>query len=145
MSRIQIAKLDPVVREAKYSYIPLTYTDKGKTFTRKIVSFASVYDTISKASVGDFFEIELKKNANGNWEWVNATKVEEGSPTTAAGSTGKSGNWETSEERARRQILIVRQSCLAQAIAYHNDSDVEPTTEDILKTAVEFEQWVNRE
>lgn len=144
MSRIQITKMDPVVREAKYSFIPLTYTDKGKTFTRKIVSFSPVYEAISAAVAGDTFEVDVKKNANGIYEWMSAVKVDASAALPSAGTTGKSGNWETTEERARRQVLIVRQSCLAQAVALAN-TRFGTDMLDVLQTAAQFEAWVTRE
>jgi hypothetical protein len=86
----------------------------------------------------------LAKDDNGYWQWKNVVPVAEGAPMVAGtAGTGKAGNWETSEERARRQILIVRQSCLAQAVNVKGVG--EQNAENITELAAQFEEWVNRE
>ena len=113
--KINIVDVGSLTKEAKYSHFTLKYEDKGKTFTRKIVSFSPVYDALAAAKAGDTFNVEIKKDQNGNWTWEKASP-DVASASPAAGG-GTKGNWETAEERARRQILIVRQSCLAQSVA----------------------------
>lgn len=133
-----------------YFHFTLKYDKDGKEFSRKLVSFGGslpAYNSIKDAKAGDKFDVELKKDDTGNWQWLSAT------PTTGAavaesktsGETGKSGNWETTEERARRQVLIVRQSCLAQAIALGDANATDPLKpEQVTATAEKFEAWVMR-
>lgn len=143
--RIKIVSVGPVQKEAKYFQFVLTYVDlkQAKEFTRKMMSFTKVpYEALKGAKEGEVYEVEIKKNENGFWEWVEVSKIVEGdAPAPSAPSGKRTGDWETSEERARRQILIVRQSCLAQAVALNTD----PTVDAILTTAAQFEEWVNRE
>ncbi len=54
-------------------------------------------------------------------------------------------NYETKEERARRQVLIVRQSCLSTAVAFAASRQPKGVTceaEDILVIARKFEEFV---
>lgn len=140
--RIEVVRLDPVVKEAKYFHYTIHYLNDGKEFKRKLVSFSTgklPYDALKAAKPGEKYDIKLEKDENGNWFWSEVIKVE-GGMGPKDNTTGKSGNWETTEERARRQILIVRQSCLAQAIAFGNAE-----VEDVIALAGKFEEWVNRE
>lgn len=149
--RIQVKSVSPVTKEKSYYYFTLDYSQDGKDAKpKKIMSFAEeAYGKLKDAKGGDSFDVKLEKDNNGYWQWVTVTQVEAGADPTPGTSTGKSGNWETSEERARRQILIVRQSCLAQAVASMvNDAGGDQLVlpvETILERASNFEEWVNRE
>lgn len=149
--RIKVNSVGPVVKEKSYYFFELDYSQDGKPSQKpkKIMSFADVpYKALKDAKEGDNFDVKLQKDDNGYWQWVEVTQVAEGSSPTAAasGTTGKAGNWETSEERARRQILIVRQSCLAQAVATWGQNDTPPNDMDaITDLAAKYETWVNRE
>jgi len=149
--RIEVRRVGEVVNEAKYSYFELDYKKDGKAERpKKIVSFNDEYKILKDATEGQEFDVNLTKDDNGYWQWKDVRVAGEGATSASGGSkasatsntTGKTGSWETPEERARRQILIVRQSCLAQAIAFSiqtNDPD------NVLEKAGEFETWVNRE
>jgi hypothetical protein len=144
--RIKVDGVGPVTKEAKYFHFLLNYSQDGKPQKpRKIVSFGASevgYKALKDATVGQSFDVTLAKDDNGYWQWKDVVPVAAGAPEVAtAGSTGKSGNWETSEERSRRQVLIVRQSCLAQAVqAIGPDQNYDKYTE----MAALFENWVNR-
>ena len=144
--RIKVDGISPVTKESKYFFFVVNYSQDGKPQKpRKIVSFGTgetAYAALKDAAVGDSFDVALEKDNNGYWQWKTVTKVEDGAPSTLSGTTGKSGNWETSEERARRQILIVRQSCLAQAVAATGPGQ---TLDEYIRIAGDFEEWVNRE
>jgi len=146
--RIQISMVGPTTKEAKYSWFELVYKSDGKSQKpKKIMSFNDEFKTLQDAQPGDSFDVKLEKDDNGYWQWKNVTKVEAGAPEPAAaasGTTGRAGNWETPEERARRQVLIVRQSCIAQAVAWCKGNP-DLSTEDVVNVAGEFETWVNRE
>jgi hypothetical protein len=146
--RLEVVKLDPIVKEAKYTHYTLHYKNDGKDFKRKLVSFSTgkvPYDAFKTAKSGDKYDVKLEKDDNGNWNWVEVIKVEGNEAMSKDGTTGKSGNWETAEERARRQVLIVRQSCLAQAIALSPYLTTSEIGEDVLKRAERFEEWVMRD
>jgi hypothetical protein len=79
------------------------------------------------------------------WNWVGVAKAEgEAAPTSATkGSSGykvPDREWETREERNARQVMIVRQSSISNAIALLPKAEF--TT--ILDIAGKFEAWVFR-
>lgn len=136
-----------------YFHFTLKYDKDGKEYSRKLVSFGGSlpsYNAIKDAKVGDKFDVELKKDDTGNWQWLSAVPTGDSVAKKAANgetsgftTTGKSGNWETTEERARRQVLIVRQSCLAQAI-HLVESPESQHLDVVLKVAKDLEEWVMR-
>jgi hypothetical protein len=114
------------------------------------------YDPPLKATLeglvpNDPFTMELEKGDTGFWEVKSLSKgnnlptqavgrvtTDEGSTPVRQTKTDK-GTWETAEERQARQVLIVRQSCLAQAVGYKGSK---ATAAEVLATANEFVDWV---
>ena len=106
-----------------YQEIELMYKDdQGKASSRKIMSFnTKLYQAIQGLQKGNIVSIQRQKNdKTGYWDWVGLTEGAEAvaqpeakssSPTRVTGS-----NYETKEERAARQIMIVRQSSLSTAV-----------------------------
>jgi len=125
-----------------YSKAEINYEGAKKPF--QLVSFSNpaVFDTFKDAKAGEVFEVDSSKGDDGFYKWTAAKKVTDDAP---AASTDKK-SWthgpdprETPEERSVRQRLIVRQSSLAQAIAYHG---VGVEVELVLSTAERFTAWV---
>ena len=148
--RIQVNSVSPVVKEKSYFYFTLDYSQDGKpSKPKKIMSFAeAAYKALKDANEGDNFDVSLKKDDNGYWQWETVTQTTAGAPTPVGNTTGRAGDWETAAERALKQKLIVRQSCLAQAVAFvgRDGMTVEDANIDLLMTiAGDFEKWVNRE
>jgi hypothetical protein len=121
--------------------------EDGKISGKNIVSFAhkNVWEVISKAQPNDVYEVKNEKIGE-NWNWTDISKagasLPEGTkPTTQATSTPKS-TYETTEERAKRQVLIVRQSSLATAVSYSAEIKTIKTKEDLVKLAQFFEAYV---
>ena len=147
--RIEI--IDVVVEnKGKWRQANVSYKGpEGKPEGKKIMSFANkdVFKAISQAQTGDLFDVKLEKNDKGYWDWVEI--VSEGknvTPTSQtfpkAASTARS-TYETPEERARRQVYIVRQSCLERAIQLAVANGQQPVTEeDVIKSARVFERYV---
>jgi len=55
------------------------------------------------------------------------------------------GGWETPEERAAKQIYIVRQSSISNAIAFYGmraDHDKDVLEDDVISLAKRFEAYV---
>lgn len=124
-----------------YSQLPVKYEADGKNQSRKFMSFdKAAYAVLSKAVAGESYEVDLKKNGE-YWDWVKVTKVD-GEAAQAAkpsGSSGsKGGNWETPEERARRQVYIMRQNALTNAVAFCDNG---ATVNDVLRVAEQFAAW----
>lgn len=144
--------------QSQKDYIELDVTYKNFDFQEKVESkklnpFGNkdVYNTLKNAKTGDFFDIERIKNDAGFWDWVKITAVADGASTSTA-STVASGSkttvapkstYETAEERAQRQILIVRQSAIAQAVATASVGvKGKVQVEDVLQIAGTYYDWV---
>lgn len=143
------------------SVLELAYknlTFQGKVEGRSLVSFGAnkpAYDTLSKANQGDTFTIEVVKNDAGYNDWVSATAgTINNSAATPATNPGRSGvgasatpaprsNYETPEERAQRQVFIIRQSSISSAISTLTaGAKTSPKVEDVLNVAKQYEDFV---
>jgi hypothetical protein len=127
--------------KASWQVAEITYSANGETKHGKVMSFgdgAPAFANLKDMKEGDTAELVWKKNdSTGYMNIVDAKKVE-GSAKTAT-STAPRSNYETPEERAYRQVLIVRQSCLAQAVA---SMDSGTDVNEIMDRAQEFVDWV---
>lgn len=167
MSNMQIEVVaNPVntVPTAKGSYQVIELAYKNKSFQdklegKKVMSFTNkdVFSTLSNAKFGDVFNITRVKNDKNFWDWTairpasmgdqSATNVvSSGSPSPAnvarAGTPSPSkSTYETAEERAARQVLIVRQSSLGHAVEYAVANKIKDEAE-ILAMATRFSDWV---
>jgi hypothetical protein len=142
ISILEVKKVSKTTAKGKpYFQLEVAYkelSDGGKVGSQKLNPFfktADAHKALSDAKAGDIFNITKEKgepNAEGKsfWEWQGAVRaapgaapmtapVTTGGATTApaAGGTSRSGNYETAEERATRQVLIVKQSSLSAAVA----------------------------
>lgn len=141
---------------AKGSYIQLDVAfkrlDTGKVEGKRVMSFTNkeVYDTLSKATNGQQLAITTKKNEkSGYWDWTQVDPLGAGStaaaPSKAAGATSftsPKSTYETAEERAARQVLIVRQSSLSAAVSVLKNEKKPPEISEILDVATIFASWV---
>ena len=153
-----IAVNNQTVPTAKGSYQKLEVTYKevqgGKVGSRNIMSFVQeskkAFEALSTASNGETFNISMVKQAGKDgkeyWVWTDAQRGTAAASTGAApqaATTVAKGSWETSEERAARQVYIIRQSSLANAIAALSvGSKTAPKEADILQLAKKFENFV---
>lgn len=136
------------VKNGKNSYgkAEVVYDYQGQNRTQKLMSFSNpgVYKTVTSLKPGDVVEVEVTKNEKGFNQWASVKPVgnddvsPKGSSTQGSKSTG--GSWETAEERARKQLLIVKQSSLAQAVALCVAEVVD--IGDVLNQAQQFTDWV---
>lgn len=127
---------------------------QGKVEGKKVMSFGATKDafsTLASAQPGDSYEVTIVKNDKGYNDWVSLVKATAGasSPPTAAPTAGKTATasprstYETPEERALKQVYIVRQSSLANAISLlTTGAKVPPSTQSIVETAAQFEKYV---
>lgn len=158
---ITVVALDRVTKPtAKGSYQQLEVAfknlDNGKLESKKLMSFVkpdNAYKALNDASVGNQFTItSLKKEGDQYWTWTEAVALAPGvAPTastgTANGNTVPSptrSTYETSEERAKKQIYIVKQSSLAQAVALltHNNPKTPVHPGDVMEMAQLFTDFV---
>jgi hypothetical protein len=135
------------------------YSDeRGQTRTQKLMSFTNpqVFAAVSKAQGGDKFDVQVTKNDAGYNQWASATHSDgtsSSAPQTSQGAPAARGttvnnysggrDFETKEERAIRQRLIVRQSSLSAASSVLGAGAKSPVNPDeVLALADRFTDWV---
>jgi hypothetical protein len=109
----------------------------------------SVFNHIKNLTKGDVVDVVTTKDDNGYWQWTNIGSGQ-GTATAAATSSAPStggkvsgSNYETKEERAARQIYIVRQSSISAAIgALSVGAKSNLNSADVIKLAKDFEAYV---
>lgn len=126
----------------------------GKPDAKKIVSFdkdsKTAYTILTAAQPGDFFDVKSEK-VGQFWKWTDAAtagkNVGAGSAVASTGTASKSfaaprSNYETPEERAKRQVYIVRQSSISSAVELLKDPKKTPAADEVIAIAKEFEAYV---
>jgi hypothetical protein len=147
---MQIEVLSTSVEDkGKYKQLEVAYKGgDGKVSSKKIMSFAApdVFKILSSSKQGDAFDVTTVKNDKGYWDW---TTVSQGSVGAASGSVKAAGSpaprstYETPEERANRQVLIVRQSSVSSAIEFYKlNAKKQPSVGDVVEVAKFFENYV---
>lgn len=144
---MQIEVVDvKVENKGKWRVAAVTFKANGKVDQKPIMSFTDAFKPLAEAKQGDLFNVKPVQNAKGYWDWTDVTPAGKASPssaTTAASNTR--GTWETPEERAKRQVYIVRQSSVANAIEYLKGTmpkGLDATPEDVVEVARKFEAYV---
>ena len=142
----------------KYKVAEVTYKDEhGDTKTKKITTYSKAAYLAVTSNPPGYFEVDSRQNEKGFWEWIScvpsngqtpsqaapqpATQASPVSRSTAPAAAPKS-NYETAEERDRKQTLIVRQSSLDRAIEYMEltgNKGSSPT--DVIVVAQSFAQF----
>lgn len=129
---------------------------QGKVEGKKVMSFGATKDsfaTLATAQPGQTYEVQIVKNDKGYNDWISMAQAVPGAASPAAssptGSPGKPASpaprstYETPEERAQRQILIVRQSSLSSAVALlTTGAKTPPSTQAVVEAAKAFEAYV---
>lgn len=151
MSKLVVLKSNVVIPEGKkYKVCELSYkTEEGKVKSMKIFGFAeqkAVFDVAASAAKGDVLEATFKQNEKGYWEFGSLANTgekqgTEDSPKTGSGGA-RTGNWETPEERAARQVLIVRQSSFGSAVAYAESQKLKVSIDEVIGLAQQIEAYV---
>ena len=112
---------------ADIAFKNLTYG--GKIEGKKLMSFGAgkaSFETVATAVSGDVYDVTVVKNDKGFNDWTAMTKGVAGAASpqapSAPGKPASTGapvrsTYETPEERAKKQVYIIRQSSLSSAIA----------------------------
>ena len=127
--------------------------EDGKVSGKNLVSFNApdAFAVIKTATTGDVLDVTAEKDAKGYWQWVKVVRAEVGTKTSSAAVDGATkvsavkNTYETPEERALKQLYIVRQSSINASLAFYKDVSGEAASiESVLKLAREFEAYVYR-
>jgi hypothetical protein len=128
---------------------------EGKT----IMSFgltADAYKALADAKSNDLFTIESEKKPGKDgqeyWTWMSAKQSAPGAMAETVANNNKTtgfpvkNTYETPEERAKKQVYIVKQSSLSAAIALLSvGAKAPPKPEEVLAQAQQFTDWVFQE
>lgn len=153
---ISVESSDKKTKTGKdYVEIEVTYKNidfQEKVESKKLNPFGNkdVYNTLKSAKQGDFFEVERSKNDAGFWDWIGIGSVSGGNSapepitkaTGGAGYTSPKSTYETPEERAKKQVYIVRQSSISAAIDTLKTDKKNPTVAEVITVAKQYEDYV---
>lgn len=151
MSSITIEVVDVTLEKlAKYEKLAVTYKvsfgGTVKTEAKAIMSFATppeVWNTMMGAKKGEVYTIDREKDPKEGkyWNWVGVHRQDGESPMASAVPASNKSSF--ADNDAKRQRLIVRQSCLKAAVdvsAHEQFSE-----DDLLALADKFVKWVMEE
>lgn len=118
----------------------------GKMESKKILSFTNkeVFNVVAGAKMDDCFSVIIEKNDKGYWEWKQIKQEVPGTvaaSTTASNTTTRS-TYETPEERAKKQVYIVRQSSISSALTFLGGATTGATVDEVLDLAEKFTAFV---
>lgn len=144
-----------------YDFFKVRYVDEGgnqKVYSgfQNVLKFnRELGGQLRKLQQNDEIILVFGKNKAGYDELqavspVSGGNVRETRSTTASSNSGNSSvsaparaySGETPEERAKRQILIVKQSSLSSAVDTLKQDKKVPTVEEVLSVAQEYFDWV---
>lgn len=132
-------------------------TFQGKVESFKVTSYMKGFPAVASSSVGDTLDVVVEKSAAGFNQWEAVTKAAPGAstfspPTTPApaGATAVKNtvntygkDFETREERAKKQVYIVRQSSASNAVnMLLAGAKAPPKIDDVISLAKELEAYV---
>jgi hypothetical protein len=137
-----------------YNIFEVAFKQDGQIKGKKLFEFKAkeVCKKLAGASTGDKFTIVQEKEGE-YWEWkeihssgaadAGASSV---SPTYASTPSvpkpASGGNWETKEERAYKQVLIVKQSSLSQAVSSLKTDKAAADPDAVIALAQKYTDWV---
>ena len=135
-----------------YMVADVKYLKDGADESKKIMSFAApnVYAILEglKAFPVDANIIQKKEGKYWNWKDIELGGKSNGSagqPASKPAGKVLGSNYETSDERAKRQVYIVRQSSVSTAVELFKakfPKGVEATTEEVIEEAKKIEAYV---
>lgn len=152
------------VATAQGGYDKLTVTYKNlennKVEVKPVMSFASpdAYARLKDAAQNETFQIEQEKKPGKDgklyWTWTTVHRDDGAVPApvaTPAVAAGKpQGTWDAKNQLDRerfdfekdKQALIIRQSCLSNAVLFCKDQGKKPTVAEVLEISAQFENYV---
>ena len=119
--------------------------DKGMSQAKKLVSFSNpdLFKSAKSWLKDQVYNVKTVKNEKtGYWDWVGLEGEQAVAETKSSASTGTrvtGSNYETKEERAARQVYIVRQSSITNAVALLGAGK---SVSEVLNVAKQFEDFV---
>lgn len=132
-----------------YKVAEVSYVRDGKENATKVFSFGGSVEAFKQLEALKSFPVDVnvqlvKEKGYWNWKAIELGASGNEAPKAAAvGGRVTGSNYETPEERAKRQIYIVRQSSISSAIALAEiNAKAKPSVEEVLEVAKQFEEYV---
>lgn len=159
MSSMQIKVVSvETTNRGKFDQCEVTYKNlsfDGKVEAKKVMSFVNkdVFSTLKSANNGDVFTISREKDDKGYWQWVGIA-AGDSVPASSGGSSAPASSkpsataspkstYETPEERAKKQVYIVRQSSITAALNFMElTKQNKAAVSDVIDVAKIFEAYV---
>lgn len=123
----------------------------GKTEGKKFVPFGdseAVYHVLKDAKNGNVFDVTMVKGEK-YWQWTEVIAKAPGAASLPEGVAAKvyqqtpKSTYETPEERAKKQVYIVKQSSISNALtALSIGAKTPPTAQSVIDLAQVFTSWV---
>lgn len=155
------SELKTNAKGTSYKSLTVDFRDENNKLSSKTINVFGAQkrtgEILEEASPGQVYEVTAVKNNAGYWDWIDAriTTEQLGSTSTVSAAQASSKpqtntsassggrGFETPEERAKKQVYIVRQSSLANAVATLSVGvKSPPSPEDVIKVARLYEGYV---
>lgn len=140
----------PSGKGRSYEKALVSYESNGREQTFTLMSFTNpaVFKTIKDAQQGQEFEVTVGKNDKGYNSWVAVAPATGGSsqPGKTSSTTVAKSTYETAEERKLKQLYIIKQSSIANAIEFLGNNrrpdQLNHDVDDVLKIAQQFVDFI---
>lgn len=137
----------PSGKSYKVAEIAYKNLGSGKLEEGKVNSYSKCFKEASNLESGQSFSVEKEKNDAGFWNWISIKPLTEQSTTKPTVPTNPTSlvksTYETPEERAKKQIYIIRQSSISNAIHMLSIGATQALpTEGVLNLAQVLSNWV---
>lgn len=123
--------------------------DQGKVESKNITQYSKVFKQVADATPTMFYDVAISKDDKGYWQWDSFVAGTPGEATNNAPTAlskavaAPKSNYETSEERAKRQVFIVKQSSLGHAIELLSvGAKAPPDVDAVIALAQKFTDFV---
>ena len=146
---IQEVKIEEVRNgRNKYDKAEVVYSFNGQNRTQKLMSFSNpaIFAQVRKMVSGETYDVEVVKNEAGFNQWAKIVAASNDAAPAVSGdkpTTGRTNvsTYETAEERKIKQMYIIKQSSITNAIARAGQNP-DPLSIDILGLAQQFVDFV---
>ena len=146
---IQEVKIEEVRNgRNKYDKAEVVYSFNGQNRTQKLMSFSNpaIFAQVRKMVSGETYDVEVVKNEAGFNSWAKIVAASNDAAPAVSGdkpTTGRTNvsTYETAEERKIKQMYIIKQSSITNAIARAGQNP-DPLSIDILGLAQQFVDFV---
>ena len=132
----------------KYDKAAVVYSFNGQNRTQNIMSFSNpaIFAKVRSMKAGEEYNVEVTKNDKGYNQWaaIDAVSTQTADPGMKTPARTSVSTYETAQERAIKQLYIVRQSSISSALEYLKNT--QPSGEygvsDVLDVAQSYVDFV---